>query len=433
MIKNIFFLFILIIFSNCSLDTKTNIWKETNEENKNNQLKEIFKKSNFELKELNTNIKINLKDKFSKNSFENNLRNNLGYLNYDGSLKKIKSIKFDKVKNFKFVDKEIHFTQGNKIIFSEKRGSIIKVDEDLKKIWKVNHYTKNEKKTHPNLFFASNSNYLIVADSISNYYKINLINGDLVWKKNNTAPFNSQIKIYKDKFFVVDLENILRCYSIETGEEIWSFKSESSYINSQNKLSMVIDVNKVVFINSLGDITALRLNNGRLLWQTPTQLTAIKEDSFTLKNSELVLSKKNIYFSNNKNELFSINLNNGRINWKQLVNSGLKPSLIGNLLFIFSRNGFFVIIDTNNGNIIRVTQILIDNKSFEKLKISPISFLIGKKNVYLNLNNGKIIRIKILDGKFLDLSKIDSKVISQSYMFNQNLFLLKENSLIKLD
>ena len=43
MIKNIFFLFILIIFSNCSLDTKTNIWKETNEENKNNQLKEILK------------------------------------------------------------------------------------------------------------------------------------------------------------------------------------------------------------------------------------------------------------------------------------------------------------------------------------------------------------------------------------------------------
>ena len=103
------------------------------------------------------------------------------------------------------------------------------------------------------------------------------------------------------------------------------------------------------------------------------------------------------------------------------------------MLFIFSRNGFFVIIDTNNGNIIRVTQILIDNKSFEKLKISPISFLIGKKNVYLNLNNGKIIRIKILDGKFFDLSKIDNKEISQSYVFNQNLFLLKENSLIKLD
>ena len=64
---------------------------------------------------------------------------------------------------------------------------------------------------------------------------INLETGDLIWKKNNTSPFNSQIKIYKDRFFVLDLENILRCYSIKNGEEIWSFKSESSYIKSQNK------------------------------------------------------------------------------------------------------------------------------------------------------------------------------------------------------
>ena len=130
MIKNIF-LFILIIFLIVHLIQKNKYMKETNEENKNNQLKEIFKKSNFQLKEFNTNIKINLKDKFSKNSFENNLRNNLGYLNYDGSLKKIKSIKFDKVKNFKFVDKEIHFTQGNKIIFLKREEVVIKVDEEI--------------------------------------------------------------------------------------------------------------------------------------------------------------------------------------------------------------------------------------------------------------------------------------------------------------
>ena len=75
-----------------------------------------------------------------------------------------------------------------------------------------------------------------------------------------------------------------------------SFKSESSYINPQNKLSIVIDVNKVVFINSLGDITALRLNNSGYYGKLQHNYTAIKEDLFTLKNSELVLSKKHIFF-----------------------------------------------------------------------------------------------------------------------------------------
>ena len=45
--------------------------------------------------------------------------------------------------------------------------------------------------------------------------------------------FNSQLKIYKDKFFVIDFENILRCYSIKDGVEIWNVKTETSLIRSQ--------------------------------------------------------------------------------------------------------------------------------------------------------------------------------------------------------
>ena len=433
MTKNIFFLIILILFSNCSLDTKTNIWKDKKLENKNNDLQDVFKEIEVISREFNSNIKINLKEKFTNKSFISNPKNNIGYINYDGELNKVASLKFSKINNFEYIDKEIHFTTDGHIIISDNKGGIIKADKDLNKIWEINHYSKNEKKSEPNLFFRSISNNLIVADTISNYYMINLDTGDLIWKKNNTSPFNSQIKIYKDRFFVLDLENILRCYSIKNGEEIWSFKSESSYINSQNKLSMVIDENKIIFINSLGDITALNQKNGRLLWQTPTQSNTITEDSFSLNNSEIVFNKKNIYFSNNKNEIFSINADNGIINWKQFINSGIRPSIIGNLLFTFSEEGFFIIVDANNGNIIRITQILIDNKNFPKLKVKPNSFFIGKKNTYLNLNNGTIVKVKNQDGKFIDVSKIDSKGVSKSYIFNKNLYLLIENSLIKLD
>ena len=30
------------------------------------------------------------------------------------------------------------------------------------------------------------------------YFALNLDSGDILWSKNNLAPFNSQIKIYKD-------------------------------------------------------------------------------------------------------------------------------------------------------------------------------------------------------------------------------------------
>ena len=64
----------------------------------------------------------------------------------------------------------------------------------------------------PILFIANSGNNLFVADSLSNYYLINIENGETIWSKTHTSPFNSQVKIFKDKVFVADSENTLNCY-----------------------------------------------------------------------------------------------------------------------------------------------------------------------------------------------------------------------------
>ena len=88
---------------------------------------------------------------------------------------------------------------------------------------------------------------MIVADNISKYYALDIDTGEVLWSKNNTAPFNSQLKIYKDKLFVIDYENVLRAYSINEGNEIWNIRTGNSLIRSQKKLSMVIIENKIYF------------------------------------------------------------------------------------------------------------------------------------------------------------------------------------------
>ena len=223
------------------------------------------------------------------------------------------------------------------------------------------------------LFFANNSKTLIVADTIAKYYAINIVTGDLLWSKNHVAPFNSQIKIYKDKFFVVDFENVLRCYSIKDGTEIWKFKTEKSTVKSQKKLSIVFVNGKVYFSNSIGDISAVDIETGNLIWQTPTQATTVYENSFLLKTSDLIAAQNTILFSNNYNEFFSLDILYGTINWKQNINSILRPTLIDRLIFTITTEGFFIIIDNNNGNIIRITDIFDRfNKNkllFKKVKI----------------------------------------------------------------
>ena len=263
-------------------------------------------------------------------------------------------------------------------------------------IWKNNIYSKIEKKHKPILYFATNENILVVADNIAKFYAINMKNGQLIWSKNNTSPFNSQVKIYKDKFFVVDFENILRCYSINDGKEIWTFKTEKSIIKSQKKLSVVIINGKVYFSNSIGDITAVDIETGNLIWQTPTQATTVYENSFLLKTSDLIGAQNAILFSNNYNEFFSLDILYGTINWKQNINSILRPTLIDRLIFTITMEGFFIIIDNNNGNIIRITDIFDRFNKKKRSKIKPEGFIVGNKNIYLTTSNGRLLIINIL-------------------------------------
>ena len=94
--------------------------------------------------------------------------------------------------------------------------------------------------------------------------------------------------------------------------------------------------------------------------------------------------------------------------------------------------GFLVVIDNNNGNIIRITNIFDRFKKKKRSKIKPEGFIVGNKNIYLTTNNGRLFIINILSGKTEEILKIDRERISRPFVLNQNLFIIKNNAIIKL-
>ena len=434
--NKLFYLLLIFLFlSSCSLDTKSGLWTKTEKldsENKNLEVK-IFEENEIYERELNIDLKIKLRNDFKKNSFINNLSNNNGVVNFDGSIDKIKKFKFSKIDQFDNYQPELLITKNNNLIFFDDKGTVLNFSSDNELIWKNNYYSKREKKLKPILYFAANEKTLVVADSISKYYAININDGKLNWINNNIAPFNSQIKIFKDKFFVVDFENILRCFSIKNGKEIWNFKTEKSFIKSQQKLSLIINNNRVIFTNTLGDISSIDIETGNLIWQTPTQSSDIYESYFSLKNSDLISENNTIYFSNNQNEFFAIDQRNGVIKWKQNLNSNLRPTYADNLVFTITLEGYFVAIDSRNGNIVRMTNIINKIKKYKKENIKPIGFIVSQDKVYLSLSNGRLIIIETLTGKPIDIKKIDNEKISRPYVLNNDMYIIKDNAILKLN
>ena len=430
MIKLTIQFLLIFLLTNCSINSKSKFWKESERKKIETSSEiELFKEKKSFSEEYNTNIKISLNNNYQQNSFVNNNKNNIKILNYDGKLNLEETFKFKKIDNFNLFQADIHITKYSNLIIFDGRGSIIKLDENLKLIWKKNIYKKKEIKNNLLLNFSSSNNSLIVTDNISNIYSIDLKTGNLNWKKNSKSSFNSDIKIKEDRIYVVDYDNILHCLSVKNGNIIWKYISDNTLIKSTKKVSLILDDKKVVFINSLGDVNALDLINGNLIWQTPTQKSSVVEDSFSIKYSKIVLENNSIFFSNNKNQFFSINSKNGNLNWIKNINSVVTPIILDKIIFTISNDGYLIVLDTLKGEIIRSTNI--NSKINLKNNLFFNGFIIAKNKIYITLNDGKILVVEILNGKPIVTKNLKRSNISKPIVLNKYMFILSKNSIRK--
>ena len=430
--KSIFTLVVLFFLNNCSFNENSRIWKDN--ENKletDKKITKVFSEDKVSVKEFNQDLKIDLSSIKIVNKKKNNL-NNFGLQNYKGDLKKIGSFKFSKLEEINQLNFKPSFIK-NGIIFFDKKGSIIRYDNNKKIIWKKNHYSKAEKKLKPKLNFLVDDQNLLVADSIAKYYSINISTGNLNWSKNNPYPFNSNIKRHKDKMFVVDFKNTLRCYEIKDGSECWNLQTEDSFTISNIKYSLITFKENVIFSNSIGDITAVDIETGLITWQLPTQSSSIINEAYNFQISKLVSDGNSIFFSNNKNEFYSIDLKTGTTNWINDVNSNLLPILVGNLIFTISNEGYLYLIDKNKGNILRVTDLFLNYKDKKRKTIYPVGFVVGNKSLYLTNSDGKMIVASIEDGKVIKIEKLSGGLISEPFIFNNNLYVVRNGSIAKYD
>ena len=421
-----FFLYLVLILflSNCG-------FKDKKVEQNPNAIT-LFEKSKPIEQELNPTLNIKISTITKGEPFLSSNSNNSGNLDFNSNFENAFSYKFSTIDQFKFNQPEILFTEDNSLVFFTGKGEIFKTSTDFEEYWKVNYYTKKEKKLKPILYFAQSGTDILVLDNLSKVYSIKLETGELNWTIESKVGFNSNAKIIKNSVVAVDFDNVIRAFSVKDGKELWNFDTDNPFIKSQKKLSLVTKGEVVFFINSIGDVTALNANDGSLVWQTPTQSTLIFQDAFTLENSDIIFANDTIYFSNNRNEFFAIDARSGVLKYKQTINSSLRPTVIEDYVFSISKEGFLFVIDDKTGNVLRITNIFknIENK---KNQIEPTGFILAQNKVYVSLNNGKLIKLNAVSGNEEGFYKIGKSRINRPNVFDDGMFILKSNAIIKVE
>jgi len=441
--KNLIFFLIFILLVNCSFDNKTGIWSgskkekrrisELEKEQKQTKVVDyIYSSKSVYSKEISLTKKISISNPRKNLSWKMsslNQQNFLGniYLSGIDNIFLKKKIGKNKFPMSKIISSPLVFE--NNIIFSDNNGTIFNINQNGEINWKKNIYKKIYKKVYKNLVFSIYQNNIYVADNIGFIYSIGLNNGKLVWIKNHGIPIKSNIKIYKNKIFLINQDNRILCFNTKNGSKIWDIRSVPSFIKLQNFLSSAISKQgDVIAINSSGDLLKVNANNGKIAWSLNTLESTLAHATDFFKSSEIVIIDDNIIVSS-KSSLFSYNLNTGYTNWKQEVSSIGAPIIDGKNIFILTDNGYFVIIDKDTGIIISSTNILkILKKKKQETKIT--GFIMGSGKIYSVTSNGYLIVSSPVSGKVEYFKKIGDHVTSTPIINNGKLYILSRNSSI---
>ena len=441
--KKLIFFLIFILLNNCSFDNKTGIWAESEkekrkiseiekEQKKIIDVDKVYSSENIFSREALLVKNIILSEPKKNSSWAMSGLNHQNYLgniylpNIDNIFLK-KKIGKDKFSTSKIVTSLL--MSGDNIIFSDDRGTIFNIYRSGKINWKKNIYKKIYKRIYKNLSFSIYNNKIYIADNIGFIYSINLNNGKLVWIKNYGIPLKSNIKIFNDKIFLVDHNNRIICLNIKDGSKIWDILSISSFIKSQNLLSLALSKKgDLISINSAADLFKIQANTGRIDWSRNTSDSLFADDTDFFRSSDVVITDDEIIFSAGSST-YSYDIDTGIMNWENKVSSVSAPIVDGKNIFFITENGYFVILDKDTGKIISSKNILkILKKRKQETKVT--GFIMGSGKLYSVTLNGYLIVSSALSGKAEYFKKLGDPITSTPIINNGRLYILTENSRI---
>ena len=433
--KLFFIFFFFLVFTSCSFDNKTGIWKNENDINveKDKNIFKDFEKISSEAKYFNEiisvdkNYKFNVNKPFPNSSWKDifyNKNNNLinfEYNNLNTIIHKSKKLSNNKISNYKLFANNSLITndnKGNLIIYSTEKSSTFS---------KYNFYKKRFKNIDKNLNLVIDNNILFVSDNIGYIYAYDYLNEKIIWAKNYKIPFQSNIKLLSDKLIISNQNNDLYILDKFNGNLIKQIPTENTNINNLFRNNISLNNESIFFLNTYGSLYSIDQERFTVNWFINLNSSLNLNLSNLFFGGIIVNDDKKLVISANKN-FYIIDAKNGSIISKKNFSTKIRPLIINNHIFLITDNNLLISLDLENGDIIYSYDINEKVAKFtdtKKKNLSIKNIQIADNQIFIFLENSYFIKLSVL-GEIIDILKLPSKLLSDPIFVDSSMYYLSK-------
>ncbi|NKB45026.1 MAG: PQQ-binding-like beta-propeller repeat protein [Alphaproteobacteria bacterium] len=228
------------------------------------------------------------------------------------------------------------------------------------RLWRRELVTKDEDDGH---FLGGGLAYeeglIFATTGFAEVIALNAQSGRTVWRSKVDSPVRSAPTVSGGRVFVTTVDNQVFTLSAREGERLWTYSGVSSQTILLGGGSPAVDGGVVIAPFTNGEIAALRVDNGSVLWSDSVIAVRRTEAAASLTDirGRPVIDRGRVYAVGHSGILVSIDLRTGQRVWDVPVPGVYQPWISGDFLYATTIDSEVVCVDVRTGQIMWVTQL----------------------------------------------------------------------------
>jgi outer membrane protein assembly factor BamB len=301
-------------------------------------------------------------------------------------------------------------------------------------VWRVDVTPDDEDDTFAGGGVAYEDGQIFVSTGFAQVISLDATTGKELWRQNLSGPMRGAPTVRAGRVFVITVDNQTHALAAEDGAVLWTHQGISEGASLLAGTSPAVDGNVLVVPYSSGELFALRVDNGAVLWQD--QLTTVRRTDNVATLSDIrgrpIIDRGRVYAIGHADLLAAIELRSGRRLWEREIGGMQSPWVAGDYLFLVSNNNEVVALEAKTGRVLWVTQLQKwEDEEDQYDRIVWAGPVLASDRLILGGSHGKLVSLSPYTGAVLGkLSAPDGITIPPTVAANTIYFLTDDADLV---
>ncbi|MBI4969947.1 MAG: PQQ-like beta-propeller repeat protein [Rhodospirillales bacterium] len=234
--------------------------------------------------------------------------------------------------------------------FEEKSG---------KRLWRVNLTPKDEDDDHMGGGVAYDNGRLFVTTGFARVYALEAASGKTLWTQTLAAPMRAAPTVFAGRVLVVTVENQTLALDANDGRTLWTHQGIAEAASVLGGANPAVSAGTVVTPYSSGELVAIRIENGAVLWSD--SLAAGRRTDAVSALSDIrgrpIVDRGRVFAISNSNQTVAIDLRTGRRLWEAEIGGLQSPWVAGDYLYLITNDIEMVCLEAKTGRVHWVTPL----------------------------------------------------------------------------